>query len=46
MTVGARWLRLITRLPHLYWLEVWGISLASLVLGFLTLFVFSDSIGG
>ena len=40
MTVGALWRRLLARWPGLAWLETWGISLGSLVLGLLTLFVF------
>src|SRR6266545_4170542 len=32
--------RLLARWPRLAWLETWGISLGSLVLGLLTLFVF------
>jgi hypothetical protein len=40
MTVGALWRRLVACWPHLYWLGTWGISLGSLVLGLLTLFVF------
>ena len=40
MMAGALWLRLVTRWPRLHWLGTWGISLGSLVLGLLTLFVF------
>jgi hypothetical protein len=39
-TVGALWRRLLARWPWLGWLETWGISVGSLVLGLLTLFVF------
>ena len=38
--VGALWRRLLARWPGLAWLETWGISFGSLVLGLLTLFVF------
>ena len=40
MTVGALWRKLLVRWPGLAWLETWGISFGSLVLGLLTLFVF------
>ena len=40
MTVGALWRRLLGCWPGLGWLETWGISFGSLVLGLLTLFVF------
>ena len=38
--MGALWRGLLGRWPGLRWLETWGISFASLVLGLLTLFVF------
>jgi len=40
MTGWAPWRRLTSRRPWLRWLETWGVSLASLVLGLLTLLVF------
>ncbi len=40
MIEWAPWARLGSRCPVLGWLETWGVSLASLVLGLLTLFIF------
>jgi hypothetical protein len=36
----SRWVRLARRWPWLWWLGQWGISICSLLLGLLTLFVF------
>jgi hypothetical protein len=43
-TVRGRWAALAARHPWLYWVEKWGISAGSLVLGVLTLFVFRRGI--
>jgi hypothetical protein len=40
MTASALWRGVLARWPRLRWLGTWGISLGSLVLGLLTLFVF------
>ena len=40
MTAPALWRRLVARWPLLGWVERWGVSVASLGLGGLTLFVF------
>jgi hypothetical protein len=40
MAGRERWRRLTSRWPWLRWLETWGVSVASLVLGLLTLLVF------
>lgn len=42
--VRDRWVELRVRYPWLHWVETWGISISSLVLGFLTLLVFRRGI--
>lgn len=43
-SVRDRWVELTARYPWLHWVETWGISIGSLVLGFLTLLVFRKGI--
>lgn len=43
-TVHGRWVELTGRYPWLRWMEKWGISIGSLVLGVLTLLVFRRGI--